>query len=460
MWFILFFILLLAALSYGLEQVIDQPGSVAIDWGPHHVDASIPVAAAALLLVVAAVVLVWALLSGTLRIPQRLRQSSRWRRREKGFDAVTKGIVAAASGDAAAARNAAKAAEKLLPDEPLVHYLKSQAAQIEGDFGKAEAAFQQMTLQPATRLLGLRGLHIQAQRRADAEAAHHFAKEAHEIAPLPWAGTALLEHHAAAGEWDEARKVLEENYKAGALDAATADRYRAVLETAAAMQKEAQDPHAALHLAHLALKRRPNFVPALLVATRVLIARNDAKLATKLIEKAWPSAPHPDLAAAYLDCFPAETNAQKLARAERLAAFAPQAPESRQALAQAALSARAFAKARAALAPLVAEGKTPTAHTCLLMAEIEDAELGPSGPVREWLARGSRAPRDPAWIADGVISRSWAPISPKTGRIDAFEWAPPPAPPLGASQDGRPEIPAAFQHRAPVVAIASDSAGA
>ena len=47
MWSILFFILLLAALSYGLEQVIDQPGSVAIDWGPHHVDASIPVAAAA-----------------------------------------------------------------------------------------------------------------------------------------------------------------------------------------------------------------------------------------------------------------------------------------------------------------------------------------------------------------------------------------------------------------------------
>jgi HemY protein len=460
MWFILFFILLLAALAYGLEQVIDQPGSVTIDWGPYHLDASIPVAAAALLIGVAAVVLIWALISGTFKFPSRLRQGSHWRRRERGFAAVTKGIVAAASGDAATTKHAAKAAEKLIPNEPLVHYLKSQAAQIEGDFGKAEAAFQQMTLNPETRLLGLRGLHIQAQRRADAEAAHHFAKEAHEIAPLPWAGAALLEHLAAAGEWDEARKVLEENYKAGAIDAATAERCRAVLETAAAMQKEESDPHAALHLAHLALKRRPNFVPALLVATRILIRRNDAKLATKLIEKAWPNAPHPDLAAAYFDSFPAETNAQKLARAERLAALAPGAPESRQALAQAALSARNFTKARAALAPLVVPGKTPTAHTCLLMAEIEDAEFGPSGPVREWLARGSRAPRDPAWIADGVISRSWAPISPKTGRLDAFEWGPPPTPPAGTAQDGRPEIPAAFQHQAPVVAIASDSAGA
>ncbi|ARN82377.1 heme biosynthesis protein HemY [Methylocystis bryophila] len=460
MWFILFFILLLAALAYGVEQVIDQPGSVTIDWSGYHLDASIPVAVAALLIAAAGIVLVWTLVTSTFKLPQRMREGLQGRRREMGFAAVTKGIVAAASGDAAAARDAAKAAEKLLPDEPLVHYLKSQAAQIEGDFSKAEAAFQRMTLKPETRLLGLRGLHIQAQRRADSEAAHYFAKEAHEIAPLPWAGTALLEHYAAAGEWDEARKALEESYKVGGLDAAAAERYRAVLETAAAMQKEARDPQAALHLAHLALKRRPNFVPALLVAARVLIKRNDPKLAAKLIEKAWPSAPHPELATAYLDSFPSETNAQKLVRAERLAALAPQAPESRQALAQAALSARAFAKARSALAPLVAEGKTPTAHTCLLMAEIEDVEFGPSGPVREWLARGSRAPRDPAWIADGVVSRSWAPISPKTGKLDAFEWGPPPSPPPGPSQDGRPEIPAAFQHQAPVAAIASDSAGA
>lgn len=329
MWFILFFILLLAALAYGVEQVIDQPGSVTIDWSGYHLDASIPVAVAALLIAAAGIVLVWTLVTSTFKLPQRMREGLQGRRREMGFAAVTKGIVAAASGDAAAARDAAKAAEKLLPDEPLVHYLKSQAAQIEGDFSKAEAAFQRMTLKPETRLLGLRGLHIQAQRRADSEAAHYFAKEAHEIAPLPWAGTALLEHYAAAGEWDEARKALEESYKVGGLDAAAAERYRAVLETAAAMQKEARDPQAALHLAHLALKRRPNFVPALLVAARVLIKRNDPKLAAKLIEKAWPSAPHPELATAYLDSFPSETNALSPRRVRRLRRSSPKARRQR-----------------------------------------------------------------------------------------------------------------------------------
>ncbi len=31
-------------------------------------------------------------------------------------------------------------------------------------------------------------------------------------------------------------------------------------------------------------------------------------------------------------------------------------------------------------------------------------------------------PRDAAWIADGVVSERWAPISPVTGQLDAFEW--------------------------------------
>jgi HemY protein len=456
MWFILFFIVALAALAYGLEWIIDQPGSLTLDWGPYHADKSIPEAVAALLLLVAALILAWAIFSALIGLPRRLRDSSRWRRRERGFEAVSRGIIAVAAGDSGSARRAAREAEKYLSNEPLVHYLKAQAAQLEGDRGKAEAAFHQMTLAPETKLLGLRGLHIEARRRADAEAAHHFAQAAHEIAPLPWAGSAVLEHHAAQGDWEKARAAVEDSFKGKAIDYATAQRLRAVVETALAMQKEMEHPQDALRLARLALKRRPGFVPAVLVAARVLNHHGDAKIAQKLIESVWPTSPHPDLAAAYLQSLPAD-NTQILARVERLAQLAPGAPESRHILAQAALSARDLAKARAALAPLVADGAQPTAHTCLLMAEIEDAELGPSGPVREWLARGSRAPRDPVWIADGVVSKTWAPISPKTGRLDAFEWAPPPDSPVAPTTDGRPNIPAAFLTPTPVSSLAPAS---
>ena len=56
------------------------------------------------------------------------------------------------------------------------------------------------------------------------------------------------------------------------------------------------------------------------------------------------------------------------------------------------------------------------------LADIEEAENGDQGRVRYYLARAVRAPRDPAWVADGIVSDRWAPVSPVTGRLDAFEW--------------------------------------
>ena len=55
------------------------------------------------------------------------------------------------------------------------------------------------------------------------------------------------------------------------------------------------------------------------------------------------------------------------------------------------------------------------------MAEIEEAEHGDEGRVREWMARAMRASGDPVWTADGVVSDRWLPVSPN-GRLDGFEW--------------------------------------
>jgi HemY protein len=94
------------------------------------------------------------------------------------------------------------------------------------------------------------------------------------------------------------------------------------------------------------------------------------------------------------------------------------------ALARSAIDARAWPEARQALAELTAE---PTERVCLLMAEIEQGQHGDRGRVRDWLARAVRAPRDPAWMADGEVFEEWAPISPISGRLDAFEWKVPAA---------------------------------
>jgi HemY protein len=445
---LLLYIAALAVAAYVLERIIDQPGSIAIDWGSYHLDTSVAVAIGVFIAGVAAIVVGWAIVMLILRAPGRLTRAGRQKRREKGYHALSRGIIAAASGDAARAARAAADAEKYLDHEPLTKLLKAQAAQLSGDRRAAEAAFHEMTLAPETKMLGLRGLHIEAQRRNDIEAAQHFARAAHEIAPLPWAGAAIIEHYAAQGEWERVRNAIEHNLKSKSIDLTTAQRLRAVAETALAMEKRDSDAHEALVLARLALKRVPGFVPAAALSARILARSGERKKALKLVESAWAINPHPDLAEAYFEAAPGESNTERLTRVAKLVQAAPTATESRHLLARAALAARHLHMARRALTPLVEDDNVqPTAQTCLLMAELEDAENGPDGVVREWLARGSRAPRDPVWIADGVVAKSWAPISPVTGRLDAFEWKAPPQSATDA-EDGRANIPAAFLARA------------
>jgi HemY protein len=142
-----------------------------------------------------------------------------------------------------------------------------------------------------------------------------------------------------------------------------------------------------------------------------------------MIDKAYAASPHPELADAYTELRPGDTARERLERAKALAQKAPGHPESLLAVARAAMDSHDFTQARQALAPLLAE---PTQRVCLMMAEIEATELGDHGKAREWTARAVRARRDPAWVADGYVSERWLPISPLSGKLDAFVWTVPP----------------------------------
>jgi HemY protein len=109
-------------------------------------------------------------------------------------------------------------------------------------------------------------------------------------------------------------------------------------------------------------------------------------------------------------------------RIETLAAKAPGHLESALALARAAIDASEFERARAALARFIA---VPTQRVAMLMAEIERTEHGDSGRARAWTLRAVRARHDPVWTADGYVSDKWRPVSPVTGRLDAFQWQTP-----------------------------------
>ena len=105
---------------------------------------------------------------------------------------------------------------------------------------------------------------------------------------------------------------------------------------------------------------------------------------------------------------------------QALALKAPGHVESALAVARAALDAQEFAVARNAHPAAAAASRRSASPT--LMAEIEQRESGDEGRAREWMARALRAARDPEWSADGFVSDRWMPVSPVSGRLDAFQW--------------------------------------
>jgi len=423
---VLIFFIVLALAAFGLMWLADNPGEVAVTFRGYEYDVSLTVALFGIVIAAIVLSILWGLIRFIFRIPSLMSLAAKARRREKGFGALSRGMIAVGAGDAQAAIRHAADAAKLIGDEPLTKLLKAQAAQIGGDRQAAIAAFNAMLDHPATHALGLRGLHVEARRAGDHEAALHYAERAHAHSALPWAGHAVLEERAKRGDWVGALAAVEANAAARSIDKPTANRLRAILKTAIAEQLADSDPRGALTLVEEARRMAPGLIPAAALCGRLSASLGDLRHASHVLEAAYEKSPHPDLAIAYLYARVGDSGLDRLARARRLARLAPYDPESAMTIARAAVDARDLAAARSALSPLIAPGAErgrPTARVCLLMAEVEQA-AGAEGAVREWLARAATAPRDRAWVGEGIITDKWAPATP-SGALDAFQWRTP-----------------------------------
>jgi HemY protein len=412
---VVLFLVAVGLIALGFAWLADRPGEIAITWLGYRIETSMAVAVLALVVLLLLLMLLWSVLRGLLRSPEQVSLFFRHRRAMKGYLAISRGLIAIGAGDLRLARRSADDAARLSPGDPLTLLLTAQSAQMTGDRPAAEHAFRAMAAREDTKLLGLHGLYIEAQRRGDALTAQRVAEEATKTEPaLAWAGQAVLDYRCAEADWAGALMALARIRDT--LDKAAYRRRRAVLLTVQALDETDRD--AARRLILEAVKLAPDLVPAAAMAGRRLAEAGEQRKARRILEKAWELSPHPDIAEAYADLRLGDSARERLARMQKLAGKLPGQLEGALAVARAALDAREFGTARAALAPYLS---APTRRVATLMAEIEEAEHGDEGRVREWMARAMRASGDPAWTADGVVSDRWLPVAPN-GRLDGFAW--------------------------------------
>lgn len=291
--------LLVAALAVlGAVWFADRPGTVTLAWQGWQVETSVAmlVLAAALLAVISAVL--YRLWRALRRAPHALAAAHHRARRERGYKALTQGMVAVAAGDADEAQRQAKRADALLGEPPLTMLLSAQAAQLNGDEAAAARYFTAMLERGETAFLGVRGLLAQAERAGDRPRALALAQRAYALRPkTPWVLKTLFELQVKEGAWREALATLDEAAKRGAIHAPEATRQRAAVLLQVAAQS---DDRAAVDLVRRAHDAAPDFLQAAIRYAEILYRTGHRRAANRIVERAYARTPHPELLRLYI----------------------------------------------------------------------------------------------------------------------------------------------------------------
>jgi HemY protein len=432
----------IAAVVAGAAFVAGHPGHVEIVWQGWQVDTSVGVLAGAVALIVLAASVLVLFAAALLRVPRNLRRRRAARRQRAGEAALTIGVVALAAGQPAAARLAAQRAAALLATAPfggapMALLVAAEAATQEGDTAAARASYTTLLERPDTAFLGLRGLIGQALRAGDDDTALNLAERARKLRPdAPWLVDALLVLAARTGDWTAAQGTLAGAARHRGLPAERARHHRGIVLYELSRDAERSgDLRRAAGLAAKAQALAADLAAPALHHARLLALLGRKRAAARTIERAWHTAPHPDLPRLYLDIHPEAEPLARAAAVERLAAHNPEASESHLAVAEAALAAQLWGEARRHLGLAIdaesvpqSSSAGPSRRLCRLMARLEESEDGNMAAARDWLDRAIAAPPDPCYVCTrcgGGESPEWQALCRECGGFDTLRWTSP-----------------------------------
>jgi HemY protein len=432
---IILFMAIIAALALGAVYLLEASGGVLITvMGTEYSFGPLQSVIGAIVLVV----LVWivlklvSLLVATLKFLNGDETAiSRYfdrNRERKGFDALSEGLMALASGEGRVAMAKAEKAKRYLNKPEMTDLMTAQAAELAGDRRTAEETYRKLVRNPSTRFVGVRGIMKQKLAEGDTDTAMQLAQKAFALKPRhEETQDVLLRLQAQAEDWSGARETLGAKLKSGTIPRDLHRRRDAVLALSKARGLLAEGKTAEAHAAAIEANRlSPDLIPAAVMAARSLVAQDKGRQAAKVLTKAWDTHPHPDLAAAYAEIAPDETPEERIKRFVKLTRSKPDHPETRMLLAELYIAAEDFPAARRALGDLVES--QPTARSVTIMAAIERGEGASDTVVKGWLAKALTVSRGPQWVCENChhIHAEWVAICENCESFDTLAWTTPP----------------------------------
>lgn len=446
---VLFFVAVVVLVSLASTILVEMGGTLRIAIGGWEFSLGplqMVIAAVALFLVIWGLIKVVGLIVATFKFligdETALSRYFDRNRERRGYQAVSDGLIALASGEGRLAMIKAQRAQKYLDQPELTTLLLAQAAEVAGDGQKAAEAYKALLATPETRFVGIRGLMKQKLAEGDTFTALALAEKAFAMKPRhAETQDILLKLQSESSDWTGARETLRAKQKGGALPKDVYKRRDAVL--ALQQAKGVLDESASIEQREAAIaanKMSPDLIPAAAMAARSYILVGDKKNATRVLKKAWEAQPHPDLAAVFAEIEPEEEPLARLKRFAMLTNIQAAHDETKLLLAELNIANESFPAARRALGDMAT--KHPTRRALTIMAAIERGEGAEDAVVRGWLTGALTAPRGPQWCCDNcqAIHAQWAPICSNCSGFDTLSWREPPEG-SGASATGTELLP-------------------
>ena len=404
----------------------DRPGTVKIEWEGWGVDTTVGVVLVLIAIFSIAVSLVYQGFLLLRRMPGKISASWRNSRREKGYKALTRGMVAVAAGDAGEARRNADRVSQILNDPPLSMLLSAQAAQLNGDEEAAEQFFKEMTKTKDTAFLGFRGLFNQAMKRKDYKVAFELASKAYQGNPKSsWVAEAFLKLQMRHGIWREAINTHNDMLRNNLLNSKEANHFQSALYYQLAIQSlDSGDKLSAKTDLKASIKKNPGFVPGIVELAKLFLVDGKKQKVAKLIEKAWSINPHPDLAKLYGKTCGSGEKIDQLKHFEKLIIRNSDHLESRIVKARALINAKFWGEARKVLIKETGELVDQDFRAYCMLAELEEKEHGDHKASRKWLDAANKIPQGPLWICRncGNAVPEWSSFCASCESFNAFVW--------------------------------------
>lgn len=425
------FLLKVALLVTLAVWVADRPGTVSIDWMEYTFTVHVGLFLLAALGVMLFGMFAFRVIMDIVNLPQTIQRMRERRRHDKGYRSLTLGLTAVAAGDTKHAGYHAFRARKFMPrDKGLPVLLEAQVARMEGRDEDAQKKFTNLMKNKDTAFIGVRGLLQAAMEKEDHTHALSMAREALKLYPKqPWILRVVYQLEIRAHDWAAAHKTLDRLEKAKGMETPDIESDRVAMLLAEVDDLLSRDERdAAFKKLKEAHKIDGHFAPTLERLVPQYVQRRKRAHAQKLIEKAWKSAPHPDLVKLWDLVIPKSRKSETMGRVrwfEKLRDMNVETTHGLLALAEVELEEGLWAEVRNNL--MAAERVMPSRKLYQLWADLEERTTHDEDAVAEWMMKAEEQPADKIWTCSetGRVYTRWSPLAEPHNSFNTIIWAVP-----------------------------------